>query len=246
VAATPPGIPEGWADGYVYANGIRIHYYHAVPAPGKPVIVMAHGATDYGLNWTTLTKELQADYDIYMVDARGHGYTDPPTAETKGDTGVEDLVGFVRAMKLEKPVLMGHSMGAGTVMRIGATYPDLPCAVIMLDPGLGAPGAGRGAGAARGGAAGRGAAPEAPGLVMGGTAEALVAQNNRPYEDLVAQCRQQTPKWDLLDCQYWAVSKRIYHGSYTVTVRRTHLSRFEAAQHTPGCGQPGPEVGLCG
>jgi hypothetical protein len=38
-AATPPGIPDGWTDGYVYANGIRIHYYHAVPAPGKPVIV---------------------------------------------------------------------------------------------------------------------------------------------------------------------------------------------------------------
>jgi pimeloyl-ACP methyl ester carboxylesterase len=49
---------------------------------------------------------------------------------------------------------------------------------------------------------------------MGGTAEALVAQNNRAYDDLVAQCRKQTPKWDLLDCQYWAVSKRIYHGSY--------------------------------
>ena len=23
-AATPPGIPDGWSDGYVYANGIRI------------------------------------------------------------------------------------------------------------------------------------------------------------------------------------------------------------------------------
>ncbi len=232
MAATPPGIPEGWSDGYVYANGIRIHYYHAFPAPGKPVIVMAHGSTDYGLNWTTLTKELQSGYDIYMVDARGHGYTDPPTADTKGDAGVEDLVGFVRALKLEKPILMGHSMGAGTVMRIGATYPDLPRAVIMLDPGLGAPGAGRGAGTARGAAAGaggaagrgavagRGAAAEAPGLVMGGTAEALVAQNNRSYDGLVAQCGQQTPKWDLLDCQYWAVSKRIYHGSYTSGVGR--------------------------
>jgi pimeloyl-ACP methyl ester carboxylesterase len=217
-AAPPPGIPDGWSDGYVYANGIRIHYYHAVPAPGRPVVVMAHGATDYGLNWTTLTLELQADYDIYMVDARGHGYTDPPTPDAKGDTGVEDLAGFVHAMKIEKPILMGHSMGAGTVMRIGATYPDLPRAVIMLDPGLGAPGGARvgAAGAAdRGGAPGRGAAAEAPGLVMGGTAEALVAQNNRSYDDLVAQCRQQTPKWDPLDCQYWAVSKRIYHGSYT-------------------------------
>ena len=38
---------------------------------GKPVMVMAHGSTDYGLNWTTLTLELQGSYDIYMVDARG-------------------------------------------------------------------------------------------------------------------------------------------------------------------------------
>jgi len=51
-------------------------------------------------------------------------------------------------------------------------------------------------------------------LVMGGTPEALVAQNNRTFDDLVAQCRQQTPKWDPLDCAYWAVSKRQFHGSY--------------------------------
>jgi pimeloyl-ACP methyl ester carboxylesterase len=207
-AATPPGIPDGWSDGYVYANGIRIHYYHARPAPGKPVVVMAHGATDYGLNWTTLTLDLQSAYDIYMVDARGHGYSDPPTVDATGDTGVEDLMGFLRAMKIEKPVLMGHSMGAATVMRFGATYPDVPRAVIMLDPGLGVPAGGRAPAAARGNTA------AAPSLVMGGAAEALVAQNNRPYEDLVAQCRKQTPKWDPLDCQYWAVSKRIYHGSY--------------------------------
>ena len=58
-AAPPPGIPDGWSDGFVLANGIRIHYYHAVPAPGKPVIVMCHGVTDIGLNWTTLTWKLQ-------------------------------------------------------------------------------------------------------------------------------------------------------------------------------------------
>jgi len=70
LAAPPPGIPDGWSDGFVYANGIRIHYYHAVPAPGKPVIVMVHGVTDNGLCWTTLTEELQKSYDIYMTDTR--------------------------------------------------------------------------------------------------------------------------------------------------------------------------------
>src|SRR3989337_1523036 len=137
VAADPPGIPDGWSDGYVYANGIRIHYYHAVPAPGKPVIVMAHGVTDNGLCWTTLTWKLQAPYAIYMVDTPGHGLSDPFAPTDDGETLVKDVVEFVHAMNFEKPILMGHSMGAATVMRVGAEYPDLAEAIIMLDPGLG-------------------------------------------------------------------------------------------------------------
>lgn len=35
-ATDPPGIPNGWSDGYAYINGVRIHYYHAAPAPGNP------------------------------------------------------------------------------------------------------------------------------------------------------------------------------------------------------------------
>jgi hypothetical protein len=106
IAAPPPGIPDGWSDGFVYANGIRIHYYHAAPAPGKPVIVMVHGVTDNGLCWTTLTWKLQETYDIYMVDTRGHGLTDPFTASDDGDVLIKDVVGFVQAMKFEKPILI--------------------------------------------------------------------------------------------------------------------------------------------
>ena len=64
LAAEPPGMPDGWSDGYVYANGVRLHYYRAVPAPEKPVMVMVHGITDNGLCWTNLTLKLQDDYDI--------------------------------------------------------------------------------------------------------------------------------------------------------------------------------------
>jgi len=215
LAAQPPGIPDGWSDGYAYSNGARLHYYRAVPAPGKPVIVMVHGVTDNGLCWTTLTQELQDDYDIYMLDARGHGLSDPFTDSSTGETLIEDLVGFMQAMKLTKPILMGHSMGAATVMRLGAEYPELPRAVIMLDPLLGPL-----PDFARPAAAGTGAAPPArrPGsFVMFGSAEELVAQNNDPFDDLVATCRRQDPKWDLADCQYWALSKKQYHGPYSAT-----------------------------
>jgi pimeloyl-ACP methyl ester carboxylesterase len=214
-AAAPPGIPDGWTDGYVFANGIRIHYYHAVPAPGKPILVMAHGITDNGLSWATTTWELQSAYDIYMVDARGHGLSDPQTASDMGGAAVADLFGYLRAMNFEKAILMGHSMGAATVMQLAAQYPEVPRAVILLDPGLGVSNGGRGAAAAPASAPSR-----FPSLLMFGTPDALVVQNNRGFDDLVAQCRQDSPKWDPVDCQYWALSKKQYHGSYAAGAGR--------------------------
>lgn len=216
-----PGIPKGWSDGYVFANGIRIHYYHAVPNPGKPVIVMAHGVSDNGLCWTTLTQKLQSDYDIYMVDARGHGLTDPPTPADSSNVMVKDLVEFTEKMKLVKPILMGHSMGAATVMRIGADYPQLAKAIIMLDPGLRvnttAPTAAITV-ASKPNPAPANPAPATSGknltVSMSGGPEVLVAQNNYSYEELYALGRRQFPLWGDLDVQYWALSKRQYHGNY--------------------------------
>jgi pimeloyl-ACP methyl ester carboxylesterase len=221
MAAPPPGIPDGWSDGFVYANGIRIHYYRAVPAPGKPVMVMVHGLSDIGLSWTTLTWKLQEAYDIYMVDARGHGLTDPFTPSDDGETLVKDVLAFLEAMKLEKPIMMGHSMGAATVIKLGAQYPDLSKAIIMLDPILrpfGPPPAGRATEPSSPASGERSdSAPARPARRPGffGTPESLVATNNKSFDELVATCRRQTPKWDIVDCQYWALSKKQYHGAYT-------------------------------
>ena len=214
-------IPDGWTDGYAYVNGIRVHYYHAKPAQGKPVMVMVHGVTDIGLSWTTLTLKLQDSYDIYMLDARGHGLSDPFTSTDNGETLIKDVVDFVHVMKLEKPILMGHSMGAATVMRVGAEYPDLAKAIIMLDPGLGnfsRPAGGRDSVRNQPPAprqVSQTTAPDRLTINMFGNPETLVAQNNYKLNDLFATGRRQFPKWDSLDVYYWAVSKKQYHGAYS-------------------------------
>lgn len=221
LSAQWPGIPKGWSDGYVFANGIRIHYYHAVPNPGKPVIVMAHGVSDNGLCWTTLTQNLQKDYDIYMVDARGHGLTDPPTPADSSNAAIKDLVEFVGKMQFVNPILMGHSMGAGTVMRVGADYPTLAKAIVLLDPGLRARTSATTVSAPVANPVPTTAIPAKPTsgvkkltVSMGGSPEVLVAQNNFSYEDLYAIGRRQNPLWGDLDVQYWALSKKQYHGNY--------------------------------
>jgi pimeloyl-ACP methyl ester carboxylesterase len=239
-AAEPPGMPDAWSDGFVYANGVRLHYYRGVPAPGKPVIVMAHGVTDNGLCWTTVTEKLQESYDIYMLDTRGHGLSDPFTSSDDGDTLIKDVVAAVKALGVEKPILMGHSMGAATVMRVGAEYPDLAKAVVMLDPFLprsggegrrGGPAAPRDAGAPRR-PRNEGAPTVEPresarpepvrntgrdrlSFQMMADPEILVAQNNHKFEDIVATGRRQFPKWSDADVKYWALSKKQYHGAYS-------------------------------
>jgi pimeloyl-ACP methyl ester carboxylesterase len=204
-----PTPPSGWTDGYVQSNGIRLHYWRTGGA-GKPPLVMAHGSSDDGLCWTALAKTLTDRYDVIMFDARGHGLSDPPTAADAPDVQVEDLAGLITALKLEKPILMGHSMGSASVAHFAAKYPDVPRAVILEDPNLL-----RVAGA-----------PAAPTATPQPSAEerraTILARNNESEAALVAGCMKNSPKWGQAECEIWAPSKRRHHPD---TVRVNNAAR---------------------
>ena len=214
VFASDPPLPDGWSDGYVYANGIRIHYYRAAPAPGKPVILAVHGVMDLGLSWASVGTRLQKDYDIYMLDTRGHGLSDPFNGSEDRNTLLKDVMEASKALGLNKPILMGHSMGGAIVIRLGAEHPDFAKAIIVVDAGIGAP---RPQNTARpGNAPAQPAAPPNPlAINMRGTPEILVKQNNYKFDDLVASCHRGNPRWSMMDCQYWATAIKRYHGPYS-------------------------------
>ena len=120
--------------GYVNSNGIKIHYHRT--GGEKPTMVLSHGFSDNGLCWMGIVPALQDGYDVIMYDARGHGLSDAPETGYSTDDHVEDLAGLIRALELDKPILMGHSMGARTVGWTVAKYPDIARAAILEDPGL--------------------------------------------------------------------------------------------------------------
>ncbi len=101
-----------------------------------PVLVLAHGATDSGLCWTRLARELESDYDVIMPDARGHGQSEAPDTGYSGADHAADLAGVIRGLGLERPAVGGHSMGAGTTLRLAADYPELISCAILEDPGI--------------------------------------------------------------------------------------------------------------
>ena len=123
---------EDWQTGYVETNGLRLHYTRA--GGNKPPIVLAHGVTDAGPCWTPVAEALAADYDPIMVDARGHGRSDAPEHEYGPAAQAEDLASVITTLELERPAVLGHSMGAATALVLAGTYPDLPGAILLEDP----------------------------------------------------------------------------------------------------------------
>jgi len=127
-----------WNDGYIQANGLAIHFYRT--GGDKPPLVLSHGAADDGLCWVTLARELQADYDVIMLDARGHGLSDSGQGEYSLAARAADLAGAIQALGLEKPVIGGHSMGADSSLHLAIHSPELIRGVVLEDPPLVLPG----------------------------------------------------------------------------------------------------------
>ena len=127
-----------WSDGFVNTNGITIHYYRT--GGDKPQVVINHGAGDDGLCWTRVVKELERDYDVILPDARGHGMSSSGKGDYSTPARLADLVGLMRELKLERPVVGGHSMGADTSMNLAAEHPELARAVFLEDPPVILPG----------------------------------------------------------------------------------------------------------
>jgi pimeloyl-ACP methyl ester carboxylesterase len=121
-----------WESGDVTANGIRLHYTRTGGA--KPPLVLAHGVTDDGLCWTPVAAALEAEYDVIMVDARGHGRSDAPEQGYDPATQAADLHAAIAALGLRRPAILGHSMGAATALVLAGTYPDAPRAIVLEDP----------------------------------------------------------------------------------------------------------------
>jgi pimeloyl-ACP methyl ester carboxylesterase len=192
VAGPPP--PANWKDGYVLSNGIRMHYWRT-GGDGKIPLVMAHGSSDDGLCWTNLAKELEGSFDIVMIDARGHGLSDPPKPGDPVDVQADDLAGLIRELKLDRPIVMGHSMGSFAAAAFAAKYADVPRAVILEDPNL----------------ARRMAAPAGANADPQARRAGVLARNNLSEAELVAGCMKNTPQWGPSECEIWAPSKRRHH-----------------------------------
>ncbi|MHA2298810.1 MAG: alpha/beta fold hydrolase [Candidatus Hodarchaeales archaeon] len=181
-----------WKTDYISTNDIKLHYYRT--GGDKPPIVLCHGITDNGLCWAPIARRLEKNFDVIMVDAIGHGLSDVPPTGYSVDNMAKDLVGLIEGLKLEKPVVMGHSMGAQYSSRAASLYPDLFGKLILEDPGYGM-------------------SFPLPNFIMKRVVKILFKRmllnplRNLTVEEMKVKCKKDNPKWSDEEIEPWVESK---------------------------------------
>jgi pimeloyl-ACP methyl ester carboxylesterase len=99
---------------------------------GQPLIIL-HGLFGQSDNWNTLAKQFsEQGFRVFTIDQRNHGLS-PHSDEWSYEAMADDLKEFIDDHRLEKPVLLGHSMGGKTVMFFEWKYPGISDKVIVAD-----------------------------------------------------------------------------------------------------------------
>jgi pimeloyl-ACP methyl ester carboxylesterase len=122
-----------WQEGDLSSDGRKIHYYRA-GAHGKPPVVLLHGFSNNGPTWTVLARDLERDYDLVALDAAGHGLSDGTGPDPAPDQARDDVIAAINQLGLDRPALIGHSMGAATATAVAAAMGDRIRCVVLEDP----------------------------------------------------------------------------------------------------------------
>jgi lipase len=105
-----------------------------------PAVLAVHGITATSFAWLAIAAALGDDVALIAVDLRGRGDSRSLPAPFGLDAHVEDLVAVLDALALQKPVVLGHSMGSYIAARLGAQHPDRVSRLVLVDGGLTVPG----------------------------------------------------------------------------------------------------------
>ena len=101
-------------------DGLRIAY---VEIPGaEPALLLVHGFTDTSRSFSLLAPHLSGRR-LIIPDLRGHGGSDAGRGCDIDDFAT-DLALLIRRLGLDRPVVVGHSLGAMIAIRLAAEHPE--------------------------------------------------------------------------------------------------------------------------
>ncbi len=116
-----PTLPAPEHSGNAPVNGIKIWY--AEFGQGEPVILL-HGGLANANYWGSQVPVLAKDYQVIVMDSRGHGRSTRNSEPFGYDLMASDVIGLLDFLKLPKAAIVGWSDGAIIGLDIAIHHPE--------------------------------------------------------------------------------------------------------------------------
>ncbi len=119
---------------YAPFEGARIHYQNH--GKGRDAVVLIHGWTCNIDHWRDQVPDFAKRGRVIAIDLPGHGQSDKPELEYSMDLFAQAIDAVMQDAKVERAVLVGHSMGTPVARQFYRKYPSKTLAIVIVDGGL--------------------------------------------------------------------------------------------------------------
>lgn len=134
-AAQPSGPRMSEAPSrYAKLDGSRVHYKSY--GKGSEALVFVHGWTCNLGFWRGQVPAFEAKTRVILIDLPGHGESDKPQVTYTMDLFARAIDAVMRDAKVDKAVLVGHSMGTPVIRQFYRKYPEKTLALVIVDGAL--------------------------------------------------------------------------------------------------------------
>ena len=111
------------------------HQMSYVTGGKGPPLVLVHGLGTSSFTWRYVLPVLMQRYTVYAVDMLGCGESDKLNVDYELNALAGYLKEFLDAVGLERPIIIGHSMGGGITMMFCHHYPGRAERVVLASSG---------------------------------------------------------------------------------------------------------------
>ena len=106
-----------------YADVNGLHMYYETHGGGRPLILL-HGGLGSSEMFGPILPALAADHEVIGLDLQGHGRTADIDRPIDMRLMADDVAALIDDLGLEKPDVIGYSLGGGVAFFLASKYPD--------------------------------------------------------------------------------------------------------------------------